>query len=148
MQITDILAAIPKYLSYGVLGLGAVALVLFLLIGRQSTPILTQVLFVALSLFVVACGAFLEWAKSAPTDELRANACTDAQGHFGQVKLTLDVLNQDLSSNGPTLAGRRFANEPLVSLDTLGFLADPNRTASWPEKRYMTSWDCLVPKPS
>ena len=146
MTAQDLFAEFPKYLSYGAIGLGAIALVLFIWVGRGSTPLVTQALYVVLSLAIVGSGVFLEWVKSFPPPLAHLNSCTNETGVFGDVVLRLDVINKDLTSNGPTLVGRRVAKDPLYSLETLGTLADPKRTNSWAEKRFVTSWDCLVAK--
>ena len=144
MAVSEIVKDLPPFLSYGVIGLGAIALLLFLFIGRQSTPIMTQFLYVILTLFVVATGGFLEWTKTIPVSERHVDSCTDSLGNFGQVRLKLDVLNDDLTSNGPTLSGLRTKNEPLIALVTLGFLADLIQTTSWRQKRFMASWECAT----
>ena len=115
MDISSIAVELPKYLSYGAIGLGAISMLLFLAVGRRETPALTQVLYVILSLAVVGSGVFLEWAKAKPVEQAHVDACTDAKGNFGQVVLRLDLRNKASSSIGQTLTGRRAPGDGLLT---------------------------------
>jgi hypothetical protein len=148
---SETISVLPNFLSYGVIGLGAIVLVLFVVIGGRRQGPLIVLSFVFLSLAIISSGVFLEYAKLRPWssqgEPLPAGACTDATGKLGIVVVKLRIFNNDradgggFTSHGYGEEGRPARGGWLYSSSQISDVK--GKTTDYPNKRWGASWDCI-----
>jgi hypothetical protein len=150
MVFGEFIAVVPDLVSRGLIGVGAISLIVFLLLGGKRRPWYDIASYLVLVAMVIGSGVWLEARKirvpeTTPASERvrqPALACTDSNGRFGLVQIRLHVFNTDRSGHGYDQLGLPAAGEWLVSNSRVRDIQ--SNTSDFPNKRWGARWDCVA----
>lgn len=153
-MLDPIVTVVPELVSRGLLGIGALTLLLFVVQGRNRT-IVDSVFYLLLVAMVLGTGTILELNgvnfPESPTSSSQVEAendsssappfaCTDEHGRFGIVQIRLNIFNANKKSHGYGELGLPKAGDWLISTNQVKSISTSDRL----NKRWGARWDCVV----